>query len=479
VAERVAVAARAYVASRTAHLHRAPCCVALASPRGPWPIGGGSLDAHSPPSLARLAPEARALLDRAAALALTRGAAPYLIGGSVRDLLLGRTTIDLDVVVVGDVIGVARALHEALNGADTALLRVHEAFGTATVIPREGPPLDLITARRETYPVPGALPVVTPGTLDDDLRRRDFTINAIALSLAPDTRGQLYDPLGGRADLDAEIVRILHADSFRDDPTRLLRATRYADRLGFVFDSTTEAQFVAALAAHVFTTISIQRLSHEFVRLLAEGRAAAMLDRLVEAGALIQFAPALRWGAVERAAFKSLDDFQRTAPIVEFQPGLFGPIFARLWELRFALLVSSLTPNSARAAATALALPGRVVALAGQVAALVASLAAEPLPEADSALGRRLDAYDMAALVVALACTAAQREQGILLRYLLRVRDVQPLLDGTALRELGVAPGPIYREALAALRDFKRDRPAASVEDERAFLRAWLVTAGA
>jgi len=449
----------------------------LANPRGPWPVGGGSLDAHSPPSLARLAPEARALLDRAAALALTRGAAPYLIGGSVRDLLLGRTTIDLDVVFVGDAIGVARALHEALNGADTALLRVHEAFGTATVIPQEGPPLDLITARRETYPVPGALPVVTPGTLDDDLRRRDFTINAIALSLAPDTRGQLYDPLGGRADLDAGIVRILHADSFRDDPTRLLRATCYADRLGFVFDSATEAQFVAALAAHVFTTISIQRLSHEFVRLLAEERAAAMLDRLAEAGALTGLAPALRWGVDERAAFVRLADIEDSR-LPEFRSGIWGVVFERLWELRFAVLAATLSPDAARAAATALALPGRVVALAGQAAALVASLAVEPLPEADSALGRRLDAYDVVALVVALACTDAQREQGILLRYLLRVRDVKPLLDGTALRELGVAPGPIYREALAALRDFKRDRPAATVEDERAFLRAWLVTAG-
>lgn len=471
MAERAAVAGRAYVASRTARLIRR---VALASPRGPWPVGGISLDTHPAPALARLAPSARALLDRVAALALTRGAAPYLVGGSVRDLLLGRTTIDLDVVVVGDAIGVARALHEALGGAAAALLRAHEAFGTATVIPQGGPPLDLISARRETYPLPGALPIVTPGTLDDDLRRRDFTLNAIALSLAPDTRGRLYDPLGGRADLDAGIVRVLHADSFRDDPTRLLRATRYADRLGFVFDSATAAQFTAALAAHVFDTISIQRLSHEFVRLLAEERAAAMLDRLAEAGALIQFAPALRWDAVERAAFKRLDDFRRTAPIIALQPGLFGPIVARLWELRFALLVSSLTPNSARAAATALALPGRVVALAGQVAALVASLAAEPLPDADSALGRRLDAYDVAALVVALACTAGRREQGALLRYLLDVRDVKPLLDGTALRELGIAPGPIYREALTALRDFKRDRPDADEDAERTFLVDWL-----
>jgi tRNA nucleotidyltransferase (CCA-adding enzyme) len=433
----------------------------------------GALELHSALSLDRLAPPARALLDRAAAIALTHGAAPYLVGGSVRDLLLGRTTIDLDVTIVGDAIGVARALHEALGGAAAARLRVHEAFGTATVIPNQGPPLDLITARRERYPLPGALPVVTPGTLDDDLRRRDFTINAIGLPLDPAAGGYPYDPLGGRADLDAGIVRTLYADSFRDDPTRLLRAARYADRLGFAFDQGTAAQFAAAITARVLDTISIQRLSHEFVRLLAEERAAAMLDRLAAAGALAQFAPALRWGVPERAAFARLDSLRgallASVPVVSVAP---------LWELRFAVLVAARAPEAARAAATGLALPGRGVALAEQAATLVASLAAEPLPDADAALGRRLDGYAAAALVVACAITDVQRERNLLLRYLLVVRDVRPLLDGMALRALGVAPGPIYREALAALRDFKRDHPATDADDELVFLRGWLAAGG-
>ena len=436
-----------------------------------YPAGGVSLDADAISPLIRLALPARALLARAAALALTRGATPALVGGSVRDLLLGRATIDLDLVVVGDAIGMARALHGALGGADAALLRVHEAFGTATVIPQGGPPLDLITARRETYPLPGALPVITPGTLDDDLRRRDFTINAIALSLDPAVGAPLYDPLGGRADLASGIVRTLHDGSFRDDPTRLLRATRYADRLGFAFDPGTAAQFVAAIAAHVFDTISIQRLSHEFVRLLAEGRAAAMLDRLAAAGALAQFAPLLRWGADERAAFARLDRLR--GALLAAVPALAG---VPLWELRFAVLTAALSPADARAAATALALSGRVGSLVGEVATLVAALVAEPLPDRDAALGHRLDGYAPAALVAALAYLPPAQERG--LRYLLVVRDIEPLLDGLALRALGVAPGPIYREALAALRDFKRERPEADEDAERAFLVGWLAASG-
>ncbi len=437
------------------------------------PVGGVSLDTHANLALARLAPATRALLDRAATIALLRGAAPYLVGGSVRDLLLGRTTIDLDLVVVGDAIGVARALHEELGGDEVALLRVHEVFGTATVIPQGGVPLDLITARYETYQVPGALPVVVPGTLDDDLRRRDFAINAIALALAPETRGQLYDPLGGRADLAAGIVRTLHDGSFRDDPTRLLRATRYADRLGFALADATAAQFAAALAAHVFDTITIQRLSHEFVRLLAEERAAAMLDRLAASGALAQFAPTLRWGDDERAAFQRLDGLEQRflvpVPVIDAVPR---------WEARFAVLAATLSPEGARAAATVLALPGRVVLLCGQAATLVAALGEEPLPASDSALGRRLDPYEPAAPIVAWACTSEAQNGILLLRYLLLVRGVRPQLDGMALRGLGVPPGPIYREALAALRDFKRDHLDATVEEERAFLRSWLAAAG-
>src|SRR5207244_1379788 len=151
----------------------------------------------------------------------------YLVGGAVRDLLRRVESVDLDLAVEGDAHLAAGTVAERLGGE----VVLHDRFGTATV---KAPDLtvDLAATRRETYAHPGALPDVEPATLADDLIRRDFTINAMAAGLSGDDLGRLHDPHGGQADLEAGVIRILHPDSFVDDPTRLLRAVRYEGRLG-------------------------------------------------------------------------------------------------------------------------------------------------------------------------------------------------------------------------------------------------------
>ncbi len=433
---------------------------------------GYRLTADRAVQLARLAPARRGLLDRAAAVALAHAAPPYLVGGGVRDLLLGRATLDLDVVVVGDALAVARALHDDLGGAARARLRAHEAFGTATLTLHDGPALDLITARREQYPAPGALPLVFPGSLDDDLRRRDFTINAIALDLAPGAGGALLDPLGGRADLAAGVIRVLHEGSFADDPTRLLRAARYAGRLAFDLAPRTAALFRAAVGAGALGTVTPQRLSHEFVRLLAEPLAATMLDALVATDALAQIAPGSRWDDESRAANARL---VALSPALPSAPG--GA--PALWAARFALLVAHLAPEAAWAVASGLHVPGGAIELARQVATLRALLAQGVPTTSDAALGRLLDPFSAAAVATTAALLPDPATRQTLLRYLTTIRSLVPRLGGAALKALGVAPGPIYREALGALRDFKRDTPDATSEDERAFLQRWLALRGA
>ena len=206
----------------------------------------------------------------------------------MRDLLRGADAVDLDLAVEGDAGSVARALAERLGGT----AREHERFGTATV--RAGDlAFDLATTRTETYDEPGALPRVAEATLAEDLKRRDFTVNALAVALAGDDLGHLYDPHGGPADLQAGVVRILHAGSFLDDPTRLLRAVRYETRLGFQMDEDTERAARAALAEDALSTVSGKRVRDELMDLLAEHEAPAAVERMRELGLDRALHPAL------------------------------------------------------------------------------------------------------------------------------------------------------------------------------------------
>jgi tRNA nucleotidyltransferase (CCA-adding enzyme) len=206
----------------------------------------------------------------------------YLVGGAVRDLLLGRERSDVDVAVEGDALALARRLGEEA--------REHERFGTAKVH-LDGREVDLARTRAERYPHPGALPEVRPAPLDEDLARRDFTINAMAVPLAEPAR--LIDPHGGRGDLAAGRLRVLHPRSFRDDPTRALRAARYAARFGFELASETEGRLRDADLA----SVSSERVEAELARLAAEEEWRRGFELLVGWG-LIELGDAELMGAV-------------------------------------------------------------------------------------------------------------------------------------------------------------------------------------
>jgi tRNA nucleotidyltransferase (CCA-adding enzyme) len=201
----------------------------------------------------------------------------FLVGGAVRDLLRGAGPADIDIAVEGDARSVGRAVAERL-GSDA---REYERFGTATV---ETPDTtyNFASTRQEVYDQPGELPRVSPASLEDDLRRRDFSINAMAVGLTGDDLGHLYDPAGGLADMEAGLVRVLHERSFLDDPTRLLRALRYAARLGFVLDPETERLAREAVAADALSTVSGARIRDELMDLLREVDAPSAIQRMRE-----------------------------------------------------------------------------------------------------------------------------------------------------------------------------------------------------
>ena len=196
------------------------------------------------------------------------GKGTYLVGGFVRDLLLKRPSLDIDIVVETDAIQVAKTMQHQWNGT----LHVHPQFGTATVTPANSnlPKIDFVTARCETYKTAGALPIVARGTLTDDLYRRDFSINALAMRLDPNAFGTIVDKTGGLEDLESGIIRVLHPRSFTDDPTRIFRAYRYAGRYGFRIANTDTPLIQEALA--VLAQLSGERIRNEIDRILLEER---------------------------------------------------------------------------------------------------------------------------------------------------------------------------------------------------------------
>jgi tRNA nucleotidyltransferase (CCA-adding enzyme) len=205
----------------------------------------------------------------------------YLVGGTVRDILLGEPSFDVDIVVEGDAIALAGALADELGGR----VRPHDKFGTAVVLYGSDGRVDVVTARSESYDAPAALPTVEPGSIDDDLHRRDFTINAMAVSLKGENVGLLVDPFDGRGDLEAGRIRVLHDRSFIDDPTRILRAIRYEDRYGFRMDEETVVLARECIATGHVGDLSGARLREELIALLEEGDVSHAIPRLADLGA--------------------------------------------------------------------------------------------------------------------------------------------------------------------------------------------------
>jgi len=228
----------------------------------------------------KLSPALQGVLRDAGNLAGEIGFKAYVVGGMVRDLLLGLQTIDVDIVVEGQGIHFARSLADRLH----AKVRCHERFGTATLTLPDRLRVDIATARTEFYERPAALPRVTPGSIRDDMFRRDFTINTLAASLLPREFGCVLDDFGGVRDLRERHIRALHERSFIDDPTRIFRAVRFEKRLDFRIVRSTEQWIVDALSRSHLEELEDYRIAAELRLILEEPDPAGPLRRLSELG---------------------------------------------------------------------------------------------------------------------------------------------------------------------------------------------------
>lgn len=385
-----------------------------------------------------LSPASHQLLRSVTKEAERRGLPLYIVGGFVRDMLLGLPSLDLDLVAEGDAISFGHSLVRKLGGR----LLPHKAFGTAVwTLPRKaGLPefIDLISARRETYANPGALPDVQFAAIYDDQYRRDFSINTLALRLDGPNAGQVLDAWHGVQDLRRGRLRVLHSESFSDDPTRILRLLRFAGRLGFKIEPATLAQMKASVP--LLQLISGERIAKELELVLLETRSATVLNLLRRYGVLRAIQPGLHFNAAVQAALKR-----------SVAPPKFWALDANLAELAFVLWLSQLTAAGVRGTVERLRLPS-ALADAARAAQRLRVQAAQLGRLQPSALVARLDAEPLLAVYALSLLARGTRLGSRLMRYARQWRGLKPFFDGNDLRKRGLAPGPAYSRILAALR---------------------------
>ena len=380
----------------------------------------------------------------------------YLVGGAVRDLLLSEPAIDVDVAVEGDGIKFARELGSLLGGR----LVPHERFNTAVVLHSEGR-VDVATTRTEFYDAPAALPSVEQAALRQDLFRRDFTINAMAVSLRGDAFGSLVDFFGGRIDLEAGVIRVLHGLSFIDDPTRIFRAIRYENRYGFEMDPHTNALARACIEMGLVGELSTARLRGELVALLGESEVAPALRRIDELGLATAIHPQLAADQETIALIARLDDLRQ-----RFAPGV------PLWRPRLAALARRLPPSELLGWFERLKLRRRDAERLAAAVTIFPRLVDRLAAATDPATARELIArFDPDGMLLAMATAPTGPAQTWLQRYVTELCGIRLSITGADLAELGLAESPLVGEVLEELMRQKVNGGLADPADEIAAAR--------
>ncbi len=386
------------------------------------------------------------------------GSQVYFVGGLVRDLLLSQPIVDVDLVVEGDAIALCAQLTRTYGGD----MRKHTRFGTAkwllapevwaqigeTAAAPELPAyIDFVTARTEYYAQPTALPTVEWSSIKQDLHRRDFTINTLAIQLTPGHWGELLDFYGGKADLDAGVIRVLHSLSFVEDPTRILRAARFEARLRFHLDPRSEALIAEALP--LLDRVTGGRIRHELELILHEAQPELALERLQSLGALAQIAPCLDSAALDSArGFRARFTRMRAA----LDAGFWKLDAEGRTHLCWALFLADLERPALEHIAQRLVFTRRLTDALRQLPELWATLAELPTLERPGDVVARLAPLASPLLAAGWLMAEDERARANIHRYWVEWRHLQPRLTGDDLKALGLPPGPTYSVILDALR---------------------------
>ena len=369
----------------------------------------------------------------------------YVVGGVVRDLILGREPVDADISVVGDAGAFSGALAGRLGAArptESEFLTFKITLGNTS----EGATsIDVITARAETYPEPAALPDVVPSSIKDDLERRDFTVNSMGISLSDSDWGNLVDPMNGLGDIMRKRIRVLHDASFTDDPTRLFRAVRYAVRLDFSIDSTTKSLIDDSLGK--VDRLSGARLRNEFELMLGEPKRVEILHEAEDLGLLAAISPGLRIGS------RSLEVMESGA--------------STRFEDLLALSTFGLTQDEAEQVAKRFDGPEmwtKTIRGNPELADLVAVLDRSDIRRSEVA--EILDSVPLQSIRAYIAAGPPLPRRDRMIEYIDKIRFERPEITGDDLIAAGIEEGPVIGQLIDIVRRARLDGQVKTKQEE-------------
>jgi len=411
------------------------------------------------------------ILEQASLVAEELGYRAYLVGGSVRDLLMGIRNLDIDIVVEGDGIDFAKKLAEKVGGPK---LITHKKFNTAKLIfykeqfpdaPEQRYTVDIATARTEYYERPASLPVVETSSLKKDLYRRDFTINTLAIKLSKEEFGELIDFFGGQRDIKEKTIRVLHNLSFIEDPTRALRAVRFAERFGFSISRHTEKLIKIAVRMNLFDKLSGTRLFDELKLLWRETDPVKALERLQKYNLLTAINPSLKAKElIER--FESIKETLTWFELLYLDENIESEIlyFAAMIEAVPSALRDDFIKNKLRVPVQAEKLIRKCFE-ARQVSDRLKLIKDDPV-----GIYHCFKSIPTEAILYLMASTKEPSIRKAISKYLLRLRDVKPYITGKDLKEMGFTPGPIYSEILQKVLEEKLKGTLRTKDEEKQFI---------
>lgn len=406
------------------------------------------------------------LLHQLGMTADARGVSVYAVGGFVRDLLLGAPNKDVDITVEGD--GIAFAQDFATSHA--ARIRSHEKFHTAVIVLPDGQTIDVASTRLEYYESPGALPVVEYSSLKMDLLRRDFTINTLAVCLNESRFGEMIDFFGAQRDMEDRVIRVLHNLSFVEDPTRVFRAIRFEQRLGFHLALHTENLIKNAIKMNFLDAIGGKRLLNELILLLDEKEPMKALDRLNSFGLLRFIHPDILFDEQLKKLCSSGEDAVTWYNLSFLQHSM------RVWLVHFLIVTHKLSAENFMETCKRLALNEHLAKkllhgreeVKSQLRHFWIRPVAEPILQSD--IYHALHTLPDEVVLYLMAITDKPSVRQAVSIYFTRLRLVHSLVDGNDIRSRGVPPGPLYAKLIKSLLDARLNDEVRSREEELALL---------